>query len=70
MIAAVMCLPGCQGGARLVEVFDNGPVGGPQGESQGYRWVGADDMPPEGHTWKPVDFETLTPEERARIRSR
>ena len=71
LIAALMSfamLRGCHGGQRLVEVFDNGPVRGPSGPSEGYRWVGADEHPPAGKGWKPVDPATLTPEQRTRIR--
>lgn len=53
---------------RLVEVFDNGPVGGPRGASEGYIWVRRDDHPPPGKTWAPTDPESLTPEQKARIR--
>lgn len=53
---------------RLVEVFDNGPVGGPRGASEGYIWVGKNDHPPPGKTWAPTDPESLTPEQKARIR--
>ncbi len=65
---AVLALRGCHGGQRLVEVFDNGPVGGPPGPSEGYKWVGRDDLPPAGKGWKPVDPDTLTPEQHKRIR--
>ena len=54
---------------RLVEVFDNGPVGGPQGASEGYIWVGEDDNPPPGKSWAPVDAATLTAEQKKRIRN-
>lgn len=71
-IAAIMLvlgtLAGC-GERRLVEVFDNGPVGGPQGASEGYVWVGEKDMPPPGKTWAPVDPNALTPEQKKRIRN-
>lgn len=53
---------------RLVEVFDNGPVGGQPGPSEGYIWVGQNDMPPCGKHWKPTDPATLTAEQRKRIR--
>ena len=33
----------CQRKSRLVEQFDNGPVGGPPGGSEGYMWVGKGD---------------------------
>ncbi len=67
-IGALVSLRGCHGDRRLVEVFDNGPVGGPPGGSQGYRWVGVHDNPPPGNGWKTVDYNTLTPQQRARIR--
>lgn len=71
-IAAIMLvlgtLAGC-GERRLVEVFDNGPVGGPQGASEGYVWVGEKEMPPPGKTWAPVDPDALTPEQKKRIRN-
>lgn len=54
---------------RLVEVFDNGPAGGPQGPSEGYIWVGKYDNPPPGKSWAPVDETTLTPEQKKRIRN-
>lgn len=53
---------------RLVEVFDNGLVGGPRGASEGYIWVGKNDLPLPGKTWAPTDPESLTPEQKARIR--
>ncbi len=59
---------GCTAHRRLVEVFDNGPVGGPSGASEGYIWVGEGDLPPPGKSWKPTDPDTLTSEQRARIR--
>lgn len=58
---------GCARGTRLVEVFDNGPAGGPPGGSMGYRWVGVDEKPTAGNGWKTVDYNTLTPEQRKRI---
>ncbi len=66
---AAVALHGCQGGKqRLVEVTDVGPPGGPRGPSEGYRWVGADEEPPPGKGWRTVDVNTLTAEERGRIR--
>lgn len=62
------CNSGWLGQQRLVEVFDNGPVGGPRGPSEGYMWVGRNDNPPPGKTWAPIDPETLTAEQRKRIR--
>jgi hypothetical protein len=64
------------GRERLVEVFDNGPpmrrADGTSvqnsGPSEGYRWVGAGDEPPEGKHWRVVNFDELTAEQRARIR--
>jgi hypothetical protein len=67
-VVSLAALRGCHGGQRLVEVFNNGPVGGPPGGSDGYRWVRADDLPSAGKSWKPVDIDTLTPEQRKRIR--
>lgn len=67
-VIVLVAVRGCHGGRRLVEVFDNGPVGGPRGPSEGYRWVGKDDAPPPGKTWQPVDPSTLSNEERERIR--
>ncbi len=64
----VVAFASCRQNRRLVEVFDNGPVGGPAGASEGYIWVGSDDLPPPGKTWGPVDPEKLTPEQRTRIR--
>lgn len=60
----------CNGGGqrRLVEVFDNGPVGGPGGASEGYVWVGTNADPPPGKSWAPVDPDSLTAEQRKRIR--
>jgi hypothetical protein len=56
------------GQRRLVEVFDNGPVGGSQGPSEGYIWVREDDLPAPGKTWAPVDPATLTADQKKRIR--
>jgi hypothetical protein len=70
MVALIVLLPlAACGERRLVEVFDNGPVGGPQGASEGYVWVGEKEMPPPGKTWAPVDPDTLTPEQKKRIRN-
>lgn len=66
-LVVLMPLASC-GNKRLVEVFDNGPVGGPQGPSEGYIWVGKNDNPPPGKTWAPVDENTLTPQQKKRIR--
>ena len=59
----------CQSKSRLVEQCDNGPVGGPPGASEGYFWVGRDDHPTPGKNWRDVDPKTLTPEQKARIRT-
>ncbi len=64
----VLAVQSCVGGRQLVEVFDNGPVGGPPGGSEGYRWVRKGDLPPAGKGWRITDPATLTPEQRARIR--
>lgn len=68
-LAVTLLIRGCHSDPRLVEQFDNGPVGGPRGESEGYRWVGQHDEPTAGKTWKPVDPDTLTPDQRKRIRN-
>lgn len=70
MLALMVFAPlaGCSE-KRLVEVFDNGPVGGPQGASEGYIWVGENDNPPPGKSWAPVDAATLTAEQKKRIRN-
>lgn len=68
---ALGTLYACNGGfgrQRLVEVFDNGPVGGPQGASEGYIWVGKNDHPPPGKSWAPTDPDKLTAEQKQRIR--
>lgn len=62
------CKSARMGEHRLVEVFDNGPVGGPRGPSEGYIWIGENQNPPPGKTWAQVDPDTLTPEQRKRIR--
>jgi len=67
-LAVLLPLASC-GNKRLVEVFDNGPVGGPHGPSEGYIWVGKNDNPPPGKTWAPTDPKTLTDEQKARIRN-
>jgi hypothetical protein len=53
---------------RLVEVFDNGPLGGTPGPSEGMMWVGKHDLPPPGKSWKPIDPATLTDAQKQRIR--
>lgn len=68
LAALYACNGGTMGSRRLVEVFDNGPVGGPRGPSEGYIWVGRNANPPPGKTWAPTDPDTLTPEQRKRIR--
>jgi len=68
LVTLYACNNGVIGPKRLVEVFDNGPVGGPRGASEGYLWVGTNASPPPGKTWAPTDPETLTPEQRKRIR--
>lgn len=63
------------GRTRLVEVFDNGPIlpgpdGTPRmspGPSEGYRWVGEGESPNPGMSWRTVNPDDLTPEERARV---
>lgn len=67
MLGAAL-MPGCRRDRQLVEQFDNGPPGGPAGASEGYYWVDPSDRPTPGKNWKPVDFKSLTPEERKRIR--
>jgi len=62
------CNGSMMGSRRLVEVFDNGPASGPRGPSEGYMWVGKNADPPPGKTWAPTDPDTLTPEQRKRIR--
>lgn len=77
-VVVVLFVAQCSRGGgreRLVEMFDNGPlVRGadgrlvPQpGPSEGYRWVGAGEEPPEGKHWRVVNFDELTAEQRARI---
>lgn len=66
---SILGLSACQGEKRLVEQFDNGPVGGPQGPSEGYIWVGRDDLPSPGKSWLTVDPASLTDAQRARIRT-
>jgi len=75
IVAACIALGGvyaCSGGGfgqrRLVEVFDNGPGGGPGGPSEGYMWVGKNDHQPPGKSWAPVDADSLTAEQKKRIR--
>ncbi len=67
VVVGVGGVAGCAPGKRLVEVFENGPAGGPPGGSMGYRWVGVHDEPTPGSGWKTVDYNTLTPEQRKRI---
>jgi len=63
------------GRTRLVEVFDNGPIlPGPDGKprmapgpSEGYRWVGENESPNPGKSWRTANPADLTPEERARV---
>lgn len=67
---------GSGGSGRLVEVFDNGPVVRDadgkftmiRGPSEGYVWVGASESPPTGKSWREVNPDDLSPEDRARIR--
>ena len=68
LAASPLAAIGCDGDRRLVEVYDNGPVGGQAVSNGYYMWVGEDDLPPPGNTWKPVDYGSLTPAERAKIR--
>jgi hypothetical protein len=68
VIGCGLLIASCQSQRRLVEVFDNGPVGGPSGPSEGYIWVGKDDLPPPGKSWKSTDPNTLTADQRQRIR--
>lgn len=68
VLGSALAVRGCQSGQRLVEQFDNGPIGGPPGASEGYRWVGTSDHPSPGKSWKTVDPDALTPEQRQRIR--
>lgn len=61
----------CQSKSRLVEVYNNGPVGGPGPSPAGYYlWVGKNELPTMGNGWRDVDPKTLTPEQRSRIRTR
>jgi hypothetical protein len=53
-LLATVALTGCEE-TRLVEQFDNGPVGGPQGPSEGIRRVGVNELPPTGKSWQPVE---------------
>ena len=68
LVGCGLLIASCQSQQRLVEVFDNGPVGGPAGASEGYIWVGKDDLPPPGKGWKPTDPATLSDEQKKRIR--
>jgi len=64
------------GRTRLVEVFDNGPIlpgpdGKPQmtrGPSEGYRWVGENESPNPGKSWRAVNPNDLLPDQRKQIR--
>lgn len=75
VVGAVFCVGvfvahGCLGGRHvLVEQFDNGPVGGPPGASEGYIWVREGDEPSSGKGWKRTDPATLTPAQKQRIRN-
>jgi len=69
MIGLGVGVASCQSKSRLVEQFDNGPVGGPTGGSEGYIWVGKDDEPSPGKHWRDVDPKSLAPEQKARIRT-
>lgn len=68
LAALYACNGGMMGSRRLVEVFDNGPVGGPRGPSEGYMWIGSNDIPPPGKSWAPIDPDSLTAEQKKRIR--
>lgn len=68
-ISVVALLAGCDSRRVLVEQFDNGPVGGPRGASEGYFWVSESDDPTLGKSWKRIDPATLTEEQRKRIRN-
>jgi hypothetical protein len=65
---------GCVANRRLVEVRSTGPLtpnGFTQpGPSQGYKWVTDADLPNPGSMWKPVDIDSLSEAERARVPSR
>ena len=69
VVGAVLVLGGCSGGSDwiVVEQFDNGPVGGPPGASEGLRKVRKGDHPTAGKNWKQVDPASLTPEERREL---
>jgi len=67
-VALLALVTGCTDDKRLVEVFDNGPAGGPAGPSEGYIWVGTEALPPPGKGWKPTDPDTLTAAQRKLIR--
>jgi hypothetical protein len=69
-IVSVFIAHGCLGGrSTLVEQFDNGPVGGPEGASEGYIWVREGDNPSPGKHWKRTDPDSLTPDQKKRIRT-
>ncbi len=69
VIVGMLTLYACHANSkRLVEVFDNGPIGGPRGGSEGYIWVGVNEEPPPGKGWMTVDESTLSDEDRQRIR--
>ena len=64
---------GCQQNKRrIVEQFNTGPAGGPWGHASGniecYLWVRKNDNPPPGSGWADVDPNSLTDEQKARIR--
>jgi len=65
---------GCVANRRLVEVIPTGPVTRNgfthPGPSQGYKWVTDADLLNPGDMWKPVELESLSEAERARVPSR
>jgi hypothetical protein len=65
VVAVALVLAGCGGNDwEVVEQFDNGPMGGPRGASEGFKKVHRGDLPTPGKNWKHVDPATLTPEQR------
>lgn len=74
LIGAGLLGRGCVANRRLVEVIPTGPVtpnGFTQpGPSQGYKWVTDADLPNPGDMWKPVEIDSLSEAERARVPSR